>query len=393
MKTKQQALRLQTTIRVMKPIYNQLLKLAALLLCIVLLGGTLSAAEAGRREFSKTLNKQYNISADGTVDLTNKHGKIDVKTWAQQQVRISVKIVVKANDEDDAQDVFNRINIRFFNASDLAGAETIIDSQKSSWWNWGGNSDDYAINYEVYMPSSCQLKVDAKYCDVYAVPLEGSGNIVVKYGNIKLDGFGEDSHIVLGYGNGVIAHARDLGVDLSYGNMSITHASDVNLSVRYGNVDIENGGDVVLDSRYSNFKMGEIREFRNTGKYDNVEIAFAEEIVCETQYTDIKLARLGRRANLDMSYGAAKISMVEAGFDEIQLNGRYTDFKIYLANTASCSYDISGSYTDIALPSSGVERRYDVKNGSSHQVKGTVGSGSSQLMARLSYGGIVVGRN
>lgn len=378
----------------MKPVFK-LLKGGGLLLAAILLAGQLAAESAPPlREFSKTINKQFNMSADGLVELSNKHGKIDIKTWDQNAVRISVKIVVDAKDEDDAQEVFDRIEIDFYNNSESVGATTEISDRKSNWWNWGDNSDDFSINYEVYMPASGNLNVSAKYCDVYSAAIAGRGEIAVKYGNFKLDGLGEDSEIALAYGNGTLIRARDLSVDLAYGNLDVQEVSDVNLDMRYGKFIVDQAGDVLSESRYSTFKFDEVREFRNEGKYDQVQIGFAEEVVCETHYTNVVVDKLSRRMNLDMAYGSAKINEIESSFDEVDLNGRYTDFKIFMDDNVNCSLDLSGSYANINVPNSGINTTYDVQDGKSHELRGNMGSGgSSTIKARMSYGGLTVRTN
>lgn len=377
----------------MKPVFK-LLRAGGLLVAAVLVVGQLSAETAPLREFTKTINKQFNMSADGLVELTNKHGKIDIKTWDQSAVRISVKIVVDAKSEDDAQEVFDRISIDFSNSSDQVSAETEIADRKSSWWDWSDNSDDFSINYEVYMPASGNLDVTAKYCDVYSSAIAGRGEFTVKYGNFKLDGLGEDSEINLAYGNGTLIRSRDLAVDLAYGNLDVEEASDITIDVRYGKLMVDRAGDILSDSRYSTFQLGEIREFRNDGKYDHVSIGFAEEVVLETHYTNVQVERLARRMNLDMAYGSAKATQIEASFDEITLNGRYTDFKLYMNSDVNCSLDLSSNYTDIRLPSSGINKNYDAQEGSSHEVRGTIGrGGNSVIKARMSYGGILLRSN
>ena len=159
----------------MKPVFK-LLRAGSLLLIAVLVTGLLSADNGPVREFSKTINKQFNMPADGLVELSNRHGKIDIKTWDQSAARISVKILVDAKDEEDAQEVFDRININFYNTSETVGAETEIEDRRSSWWNWGDNSDEFSINYEVFMPASANLDVTAKYCDVYAAAGQAPGD-------------------------------------------------------------------------------------------------------------------------------------------------------------------------------------------------------------------------
>ncbi|MBK7338549.1 MAG: hypothetical protein IPJ00_21495 [Saprospirales bacterium] len=39
------------------------------------------APTSNGQEFNKTITKEYDISANGTTYLSNKYGKVDVKTW------------------------------------------------------------------------------------------------------------------------------------------------------------------------------------------------------------------------------------------------------------------------------------------------------------------------
>jgi hypothetical protein len=176
--------------------------------------------------------------------------------------------------------------------------------------------------------------------------------------------------------------------------LEVGEASDVDIDMRYGTFSADRAGDIIAESRYSNFRLGEIRQFRNDGKYDNIEIDFAEEVVVETHYTNLKVGRLGRRMNLDMAYGSAKTQQIDASFDEININGRYTDFKLYMNSSTNCSLDLSGTYADLRLPSSGVKTSYDAQDGNTHEIRGTMGSGGKgTIKARLSYGGLIVGTN
>lgn len=373
------------------------LLLAGSLLLLLALGNSAQAnnTPSDLKEFTKTIDKQFDLAATGWVDLTNRHGKIDVKTWAKNSVQIIIRIKVEAASQEDAQSVFDRITFNFSNTRDKVFAETLIEptSKRSSWWSWSSSSSDkYTINYEVYMPAEGSLRVDAKYCDVYAAAIGGRGEVTAKYGNVKLDGLGEDSNITIGYGNGTVSRARDLNVDLAYGNIDVETLSDMNVTVKYGNVTVNEGSDIVSNSRYSNFKLKTVRTFRSEGSYDNIDIGFAEEVTANARYTNVKVAKLARFAKLDMSYGSAKLSDIQPAFSEITINGRYTDVKLSLAPTTSCTFDMSGSYADITLPTTGVSKKTDVKTGNSRQVQGTIGSGGSPIRATLGYGGMTISR-
>lgn len=375
----------------MKEVFKLLYK-SSFLLAMLFMASTVFADSSPKREFSKSINKQFNMSSTGTVDLSNKYGQINIKTWDQNTVRISVKIIVNAREESDAQVEFDRISIGFSNSSNRVSAVTAIESKRSSWWSTSSGCDDFTIDYEVFMPASASIEVDAKYCNLYVAAISGSARMNVKYGNIKIDGLGEDSQVELHYGNGHIGRVRDLDIDLAYGNLDIGESSDINIDVRYGNLTVEEAGDVICESRYSNFKLGEIREFRNDGRYDNIEIRSVEELVCDTHYSGIKVDRLIRRMNLDMTYGSARVEEIVAGFDEINISGSYTDFKLNLAPNVTCNIDIKGIHSDLRLPSNRINKTFDAKEGNSHEVRATLnGNGSALLKANLSYGGMLLG--
>lgn len=94
---------------------------------------TVQSEQQDVQEFTKTVKKEFPINATGTVDLSNKYGKVDVHTWERDRVKIDVTIVVDARSESTAQEVFNRIQIDFSNDDSFVKAETSIETNKS-WW-------------------------------------------------------------------------------------------------------------------------------------------------------------------------------------------------------------------------------------------------------------------
>ncbi len=374
----------------MKQVFSKLLYGGGLLLLLMAWSMPAHAGPDDGREFTKTINKQYDIAPDGLVDLSNKYGQIDIKTWDQPQVRVSVKITVDASSEDRAQEVFDRISIDFYNNSRAVGATTEIATRKSSWWSWGDEGNEFSIKYEVFMPSGCSIEVDAKYCDVYVAAIGGEAELDVKYGNFKLDGLGENSDLVLAYGNGYVGEARDLALELSYANLSIEEAGDINISAKYGNLEVAQAGELLVESRYSQFNLGEVQEFRNEGKYDNVEIESADNIIVETHYTSVYVAQISNSMDLDMAYGAAEARMVGADFSEITLVGNYTDFKLQMHDDVRCAVELNGNHSDMRIPRD-LDTEYDSQNGRSHEIRGTMGGGGNAIVkANLVYGGITL---
>ena len=76
---------------------------------LLLLALLVSVAHIGvAAEFTKTIKKEFDITSDGTTSITNKYGKVEIKTWDRNRVKVDVTIVVKASSESKAQEVFDQ---------------------------------------------------------------------------------------------------------------------------------------------------------------------------------------------------------------------------------------------------------------------------------------------
>lgn len=357
-------------------------------MCAVLLSTQPAIAKG---EFTKTIKKEFETTKDGTTSLFNKYGKIDVKTWEKNRVKVDVRIVVKAGSEAEAQKVFARINVAFSNTSNYVKAETSIEPVKNQWWSWDGGKNDFSIYYEVYMPPTNRLDLNAKYCDVYVAALQGVANIDVSYGNFKMDGLADNSNIVLAYGNGSVTKARNVKVDIKHSNIRMQEANDVEIYSKYTTVSFDKAADVLSTSKYDNYKLGNVQEFRNTGKYDNIEIAQANNVLITSQYTNVKVTKLVKTIDLNLEYGGATIGSMSKGFTMANLLGKYSDFKVSLEPGTTYQLDASSNYANISYPSD-LTVTYEKEKTTTHEVKGHVGSTSSPavLKARLNYGGLKV---
>jgi len=363
-------------------------KLAGLLLLVGLVL-PIKASTPDKREFTKSVNKEYAITANGTTALSNKYGKIDVKTWDRQRVKISVNILVNANSESNAQEVFDRIDIAFSNRNDYVKAETVIESKKSRWFSWSnGDKSDYEINYEVFLPKTNNLDVTHKYGDLAVADMEGRVNLDIKYVNFKVEGMGDDSNITFSYGNGAINKARDLNLIVGYGKLSLDEAADLTLQSKYSELSVGSANDVNCSTKYDTYNFGSLRDFRNQGKYDNFRIGKASNVEVAGKYTNLSTGEVEGDIELDLEYGGANFTLAKS-FGECQLNGRYTDFAVTVARGTSYKLDAVTNYAGIRYPNE-LDVQYEKEQTSSHELRGSVGQGVSEILARLSYGSLKV---
>jgi hypothetical protein len=354
-------------------------KFAFLLFLLANLHGVVRAGDGGgRREFTKVIKKEFDITKNGTTALYNKYGKIDVKTWDKNRVKIDVTIIVNASSEDAAQKVFDRIDIKFVNSEGYVKAETIIEPTKGNWWgDWGGNNrSDYSINYEVYMPATNNLELNNKYGDAYIAPISGVADIDVKYGNFKAQGVSNNAKVVLAYGNGTLVKAQNVTANLSYSGMKFGEVNDVDITSKYCSQGV---------------KFDKVSNMECNTKYDNYEIGTAEDVIAIAKYTQFSVNKLNNLLNLNMEYAGVSVNTLSKNFTNVNLIGKYTDFKIAVEAGANFKLDAATTYAGIAYPA-GLNVAYEKEKGTSHEVKGHLGKedGKGVIIARLSYGGLKV---
>jgi hypothetical protein len=352
-----------------------------------------------KKEFSKLVSREFPVTATGTVSLTNKYGKVDVKTWNKNQVKIEVTILVNAKTESDAKAVFERITIAFSETDQLARAETIIESQHWSWWNWGiwlfgGSSSDFKINYLVHMPQTGSLELSNKYGDAYVAALEGKASVAVQYGNFRLEGVGSNLQVDLAYGNGTIVKAGDARAEVSYSKINFDEVEYLNATTRYSTIDVDKAGRIVSNSRYDNYYIHEINSLQCEGQFGDFHVNRAGHVSAVGRYTDFHLEKFRKGGSFDTNYGDVRIDELQAGFPSLSLTGNYSDIRIGLAAGTAYLLDLSGNFLDADYPS-GMQVVLEREKSTSLELKGHEGGEPSRgvITTRLNYGKLKLRKN
>ncbi len=342
-----------------------------------------------KTEYTKTIKKNYNMSADGDVTLSNKYGQINLKTWNRNEVSIDVTIVVKARNESVANDIFDRVGVDFSNGSSYVKAETIIESQKSNWWG-SGDKGDFRIDYVVNIPSKASLELSNKYGDSKIDAIGGDANINVKYGNFNLESVGKSTEITLGYGKGVIGQLNKAAINVKYSKIKLKEVGDLNLESKYSKIYIDKADKIKSVSKYDTYDLGELDELSNQGKYDHFEVEKVDRISVYAKYTDYEIDELSQNGDFETKYGGITIEKLNRGFDLLNFECEYTDCKVYLDDNVGFQLDASANYASIQYPND-MEVNYEKNKNASHEVKGQRGGANGgKIKARLSYGGLKV---
>jgi hypothetical protein len=339
------------------------------------------------QQFTKTFNKTFNVNAKHLVVLSNKYGKVDVKTGNTNQVVINVTITVETSSDKSAQKIFDRINIAFSEGPDFVKAETDIESQSGiNIGNWGNNSSDYRIDYDVTMPAGNMLDVSNKYGNTHVAALTNWVKMEQKYGDFRIDAAGSMS-IALAYGGGTIGQVNGLSGTVSYGKLSSRGTKDVDLKTKYSEFKFDKVSTMNLQSAYDDYEVNDVNTIKIDSKYGDFSLGNVNNISVASAYTDFKIKQIESYALMKTSYGDVKIEDVKNGFNSLDFNGNYTDYTVGMDPSVSYQLDVKTSYGDVRRPSS-LKSTVEKEKGSSLEIIGVVGDGNtkSTIKVRLNYG-------
>jgi hypothetical protein len=342
-----------------------------------------------QREFTKTINKEFDISASGTVDLQHRKGKTNVHIWNQNKVKIDVTIRVETTTEAKANQVFERISPEFENSSSLVKSVTKIqDKSKWKFWNWN-SKDKYHVDYEIYMPASVKLNSSISYGFISIPNIENNLNVKLRYSDMKAADVNGTANLDFAYSHANIANMGDADIDMRYSDLTAESADDVHLDAGYSKINLANAETLNADSRYSDLVLGEVGKLNLDAGYGSTKAKAVGEAILDGRYTDFSFESMSGRGDFDLSYSDVKIGGLSNSFGEISADGNYSDVIITLASGTGFKLEASTKYGSISVPS-GFDSNYDHSKSGSQTRKGTFGNGNGTISIELSYGGLKI---
>lgn len=127
-------------------------------LVVLLLGLLVSLVPSAHAQTSRTVDRSFDLASDGTVTLDSYKGRIDVQAWDRDQVRVSVTI------EGKKQENVDDTRIRFESDTDRLEIETDYDELEDDQKLFGlfriGSIDRPSTDYTLTVPRRATLAVD-----------------------------------------------------------------------------------------------------------------------------------------------------------------------------------------------------------------------------------------
>lgn len=347
-------------------------------------------SSATLQEFTKTIKKDFDITADGNTSISNKHGKVEINTWNQNKVKIEVLIKVETSKEANAQKALDAIDIQFSNSANSVSAETVFDKILDNFWS-NNNQAKLSVDYVVYLPATNNLELRHKHGHASIDDMTAKVMIEFRHGEFRAGQLGSEAKIDMAHSNGSFSSTGPLKASVSHGKLSAETTGEADLDIRHATFQLRTGGLVSSTSGHSHLLLGDITGFEtHSSSHDRIQIKTAEMVQVNGSHTTMKIEKASKVLNLDMSHGGCSVGLGN-DFSEVNLVGSHTSFGVDIASGAAFKMEASTEYGGLSYPN-GMDVQYHVEKNNSKTIKGSLGGSNSNslLKARLSHGSLKV---
>jgi hypothetical protein len=345
-----------------------------------------TAAAMPLKEFSKTISESFDISDGGLVEINNRYGNVNVETVPGNRVSFEVIIVAEAKSEERADEILDRVDIRFSSSSNKVSAVTDIGDGKK--WKWK-NNESFKINYRVMLPESSPVNISNKYGDVGMVSVTSDVELNLKYGNGNLQDIGGDLTLTVDYASsfsaGSVGGEADLA--LSYSQASFEDIETCHVQSKYSQVSFGDVANMDTKSMYDKYEINSVGQLISRGKYDHFKISKVGKIDMDTRFTNVKIGEMTDAGDFKTEYGSVLIESILSGFDHLDIQCKYTGYTI--SPSGGFRIDAEGSYTSFSVPDD-MNISEKENEGKRNVLKGQYGNGASAITAVMKYGHLKV---
>lgn len=355
----------------MKKATFKILIFSVLILCIHI------KSYAGKEEFSKTIQKEFQINSSSILEINNKYGDIHIQDWDQNSFKITVKITVDSKDKRYAEDLMDLLNVEFSQEENRIIANTKISEDFGNAKGWFGNSGKkFSIDYTVNMPKRNSIKLNNKYGNIFINEMNGFIDIDLKYGDMTINKLTRGDEKPM---NQII---------LAYGKASVTDCNWLKLQLSYSKIDIDRNKALILVSKYSKGSIGKSSSIVGDNSYDSYVIGDLSNLVVVGKYSNFQINSVSKKIDLNTKFTDFKVNTIPKTFESIGVENQYG--KVSLGIEPGASYHLEGvaKFTSIEYPNENA-RLNRVSENTKMSVNGTIGSNpKAKVRVNTQYGGV-----
>lgn len=291
-------------------------------------------------KLTRTVEKTFAVQSGGNLQATTQGGDITIRTADSGEVRVLVKQVIRADTEQEADEILSKLTLRL----EQTGNDVVAEAkyEKRGPGKWFGNWPPVTVSFEITVPKNFNLGLNTS-----------GGNIAVASlnGNVR---------------------ARTSGGDLDFDRID-------------GDIDAgTSGGDITIKEGTARAKLhtsgGDIEVDRAGGPTE-----------VSTSGGDIRLRSVAQLISAHTSGGDVQAVITEPLKQDTELGTSGGNVDVQVVSGAGFHLDASTSGGDVNA--SGLTIKIEQGGGGKSKLVGAVNGGGPRLKLRSSGGDIKIRAN
>lgn len=316
--------------------------------------------------FTKEIRRSFQVSPDAKLVIDNKYGDVQCINWDQNAVRIVVKITVEAHDLDEANKLFDKMQV------DISGSASLVEARTQLSQNLRMNGS-FSIDYAVNLPATLSLDLTNKFGDIYADEIGGKAVINLGYGNAEINKLSNSDNLV----------------DVRFGSAHIGSIKGAVMTLKYSNFDGDYAGSLRLNSQYSNFTANKVIALDATYEGGKIEITQSSALTCRSKFSDLRFGTVDSKIDLDISYGSFEAGQIPATFTSIQVSNSFGSVDLGMSADAAYSLEAEMHFCNLDYNEDKLNVSYRDVSSHDQTIRGTIGTNPTATVKLTSnYGNI-----
>ncbi len=305
--------------------------------------------DKGDKEYELNFSKTFNINKDALIQFDTKHGNINIKEGTGNKAIFDVTISTDANNQDDADEIFEAIRILFDDSPSSILVETDIDfdgGKNKSWWSniFGGwnNSVSFQIDMDVTLPSTVALEIDHMFGDVIIPEMNNTLEIELKHGSGRFANINADAEVSIQHGKIKMGDVHNLQIECHHSDYTMGMGREIEVEITHSDLELDAAEILELDARHSDFDIGKVGKMLTDSGHSDFEIGSIDYADFETSFGDIEIDWLGQEGVFDLQHSGVDIEEISDQATRIEIEGAHSN--VDLEVTHSFSLDYEGSH-------------------------------------------------
>jgi hypothetical protein len=317
----------------------------------------------------KTIQKSFTVSKNATLKIDNSFGNVDIITWDKNTIEFDIIIRVSGNNDEKVENRLQNIDVEFYATNMLVSAETQIEKNKKSWWDWGSNVNlKLEINYIIKIPITNNIDINNDYGSVTVDTLEGVAKISCDYGKITTKELMADNNdISFDYSKGCyFEYIKSGKINADFSSYTVAKAKNLNINANYTNGSVEVAESVNYDCDFNALSIENVNNVHGKG-----------------DYLTLRLGNVYKNATIESDFGSIKIDRMASNAGNLTIASEYAGMTIGYDKDYSFNFEIDLEFASLKSTDN---FNFDKKRVESNEkyYKGNYGATNSKNMVKIS---------